>query len=150
MEMNTFIRMIGVAVLPLVSLLSCDDEPVPGPRPAHQTVDVMLQDENGRDLLDQEQPDAYNPDDIQLYFLIDNQEVLMANVPYIGDPSGNGRTTAIVKWNKTDADTIVCEVNPDYLNEIEKIYLNGEFVWDTRTVSPIYKVAGEPEVIIVK
>ena len=127
---------------------------------------------------DQEQPDAYNPDDIQLYFLIDNQEVLMANVPYIGDPSGityhgpegtytpkicsvslflaydkaveNGRTTAIVKWNKTDADTIVCEVNPDYVNEIEKIYLNGEFVWDTRTVSPIYKVAGEPEVIIVK
>lgn len=178
MEMNTFIRMIGVAVLPLVFLLSCDDEPAPGPRPAHQTVDVMLQDENGRDLLDQEQPDAYNPDDIQLYFLIDNQEVLMANVPYIGDPSGityhgpegtyipkicsvslflaydkaveNGRTTAIVKWNKTDADTIVCEVNPDYLNEIEKIYLNGEFVWDTRTVSPIYKVAGEPEVIIVK
>ena len=52
--------------------------------------------------------------------------------------------------HKTDADTIVCEVNPDYLNEIEKIYLNGEFVWDTRTVSPIYKVAGEPEVIIVK
>ena len=29
MEMNTFIRMIGVAVLPLVSLLSCDDEPAP-------------------------------------------------------------------------------------------------------------------------
>ena len=29
MVMNTFIRMIGVAVLPLVSLLSCDDEPAP-------------------------------------------------------------------------------------------------------------------------
>lgn len=62
----------------------------------------------------------------------------------------NNHTTAIVKWNAVEADTVTCEIDPEWNNNIKKIYVNGELKWDEQTVSPIYGEYGVPSIRLVK
>lgn len=158
------------------SLTACDDDEKPIRQP-YTTLSVFVLDEEGNDLLNSQNENAYSLDEIRVYHIIDGQEKLVANpdgvdlllytpenysgtypdsLYYVNlavrnsDLTAGNRCTSIVKWNNTDADTIVCEVNPDYFNEINEVYVNGELMWDTHTVSPIFNVAGTPGIKLIK
>lgn len=42
----------------------------------------------------------------------------------------DNHSTVIVKWNEQEADTVVCEVDPSWYDNIRKVYINGELLWD--------------------
>ncbi len=126
------------------------------------SVDVILIDEDGNDLLDSRIEGAYDPNEIRIYKVVDGEEKLYRqgnlDAPYgVGfadkqewealgedippysyvdllvtfyDIIENNHSTVIVKWNAAEADTITCEVNPDWYNNINKIYVNGELKWE--------------------
>lgn len=155
---------------------SCKEE-IDGPnRPPELKLSVYLLDKDGNDLLNSETVGAYNADEVRIYYVINGEEVLKANPDGVElgfaeagvseeypdsiyflnleiiDPTAivDNRITSILKWNNTEADTIVCVTNPDYFDEILKVYVNGEFKWDEYTPSPIYKDYGNAEICLVK
>lgn len=155
---------------------SCnDDELAPGKlRQPRTALSVVLLNKDGDDLLDPE-TGIYDAEDIKVYYPIDGKEVLRANPDgvylYKGCPNDgiysdsiyyvtlsviddrtlvDNHTTAIVKWNKTEADTVVCEVNPDYFDEPLKVYINGELVWDWSTIFMLWPMGFDAGVCLIK
>lgn len=171
-----------LSLLLFLPLIACsdDDEPTPGVVLQH-SVQVVLTDEEGNDLLDMRNEGSYDPEEIRIYKVINGEEelyvdgsmdapygVIFANkqewvgmegtpdVSYVDllvmlpETIVDNRTTVVVKWNETESDTFVCEIDPEWNNNIRKVYVNGELKWDEHTLSPIYNDYGSPAISLVK
>lgn len=148
---------IELLLLMLLSFLfiSCDKEVDPGKVIIEHMITVALVDKEGNELLNVENENAYDPAKIRIYKVQDGKETLYADgtqdlvfgVNFLGEDVATGHyytnlivvytdiiqdnhSTVIVKWNEQEADTVVCEVDPSWCDNIRKVYINGELLWD--------------------
>lgn len=148
---------IELLLLMLLSFLfiSCDKEVAPGKVIIEHMITVALVDKEGNELLNVENENAYDPAKIRIYKVQDGEETLYADgtqdlvfgVNFLGEDVATGHyytnlivvytdiiqdnhSTVIVKWNEQEADTVVCEVDPSWYDNIRKVYINGELLWD--------------------
>ena len=64
----------------------------------------------------------------------------------------NGQSRIVVKWNEAEQDTIVCDIDPDWCNNIRSVYVNGVCKWTYKDFNPILgpQSIGSPGVRLVK
>ena len=154
---NKIMGKIELLLLMLLSFLfiSCDKEVAPGKVIIEHMITVALVDKEGNELLNVENENAYDPAKIRIYKVQDGKETLYADgtqdlvfgVNFLGEDVATGHyytnlivvytdiiqdnhSTVIVKWNEQEADTVVCEVDPSWYDNIRKVYINGELLWD--------------------
>ena len=154
---NKIMGKIELLLLMLLSFLfiSCDKEVDPGKVIIEHMITVALVDKEGNELLNVENENAYDPAKIRIYKVQDGKETLYADgtqdlvfgVNFLGEDVATGHyytnlivvytdiiqdnhSTVIVKWNEQVADTVVCEVDPSWYDNIRKVYINGELLWD--------------------
>lgn len=154
---NKIMGKIELLLLMLLSFLfiSCDKEVAPGKVIIEHMITVALVDKDGNELLNVENENAYDPAKIRIYKVQDGKETLYADgtqdlvfgVNFLGEDVATGHyytnlivvytdiiqdnhSTVIVKWNEQEADTVVCEVDPSWYDNIRKVYINGELLWD--------------------
>lgn len=146
----------------MLTFASCsknnDDEP------QHQTyidrsVELSLKDQNGEDLLDPNNPNAYKAESIKLYYLIngEKQEVFDENMDYprnflifnneseyrmrifLNDTETETLPNTFVEWNSETTDTLKAEFRraDDYIQVI-KTWFNGELKWNVENEQANY------------
>lgn len=64
----------------------------------------------------------------------------------------NGQSRIVVKWNEAEQDTIVCDIDPDWCNNIRSVYVYGVCKWTYKDFNPILgpQSIGSPGVRLVK
>lgn len=117
-------------------------------------LDFSLVDQNGNDLLNPENANAYLESNIEIYYVNANNEEILVDMPnldyskgffiyqrpnnkyairiFSNDIDDSQITTTLVKWNSTDTDTIKCEIERegDYYIAISKVWYNDVVKWE--------------------
>jgi len=144
-------------LLMICSLISCTSED--SGRSNNYVVKVGFHfnvlNNNGKDLLNEDTPNNLNSNDIRIEHLNKNgnyevfyyehldskygYEIYTDTIPHIFDYGNrpfkefiiNNKTTGIIKWNATERDTIVTEIEETHNTQIAtKVWVNGELKYD--------------------
>lgn len=150
-----------------------DDEPLVG-RPPSSDFYVLMFDQQENNMLDPGYDGPFDLDKVQIYKTKDGKESVQSGIsheyfyidvggkvldsiscanlstsPY--EDYADNLETMIIRWNETETDTIVCEVDPEYYNEVKRIYLNGELAYPKeKTFWTDYIMFDRPFVRIMK
>lgn len=151
-------KKIGYILITIFLSISCsdDEQDCCAQIAGNDTLfEFSLVNQNGEDLLDENVQDSYNTNNIKLYNLIDDDEILINN-PNSDSPNGylifekdglnlirpsfnesNLIVSGIIEWNSNKRDEISLEMiqQSENVKRLIKIKYNGEIVWDEETAT---------------
>lgn len=132
-----------------------EDKRVGGDVSIDKCIYAIVKDKDGNDLFDPSVDGSINPTESRLYAVVNGEEQICYgnndNAPYcvnIGNEKYDGAhfvalylanhpkdgvSEEIIKWNEILTDTIECKL--DINNNIKKVYVNGELVFDQNSTN---------------
>jgi hypothetical protein len=117
-------------------------------------IDLSFKDADGNDLLSGNTSNAYNQENINIYYLINGEEERAYNEKldapkgfsvyeqesqkimrlFPSDHDENLKTTTFIKFNDAETDEVICELrkwgSSNKSVAVTKVWYNGELVWD--------------------
>lgn len=148
---KTMFFSIGLGIF----LVSCSNGTDCCANPDNSTIvgigmEMSVRDENGTDLLDPQNPNAYMEEDIKLFYLIDGEvgEVFYGNLDHprmikifqheneyrigiaLNHNENENPPITYIQWSETDTDTLKAEFRRwDNGIEVRKLWFNNELKW---------------------
>ncbi|WP_146810338.1 hypothetical protein [Empedobacter brevis] len=124
-------------------------------------INIAVKDNDGNDLLNPNNSNALNQNEFQIIYEIDGKQTVV-NDKNLNYPNGffvyphekeyririfpnttknSSNPITYVKWNKTDTDTIRCEINRSGNTEVcKKVWLNNKLVWEAYDTERFFEI----------
>lgn len=124
-------------------------------------INISLKDKDGNDLLSTDSPNSLNQNEFKLYYEINGEQVEVNDeeldyskgffiyqhenefrIRIFPNSQDNSLiTNTYIKWNKTDTDTIRCEIERSNSSEVcKKVWFNDKLVWQAYDTERYFEI----------
>lgn len=124
-------------------------------------INISLKDKDGNDLLSTDSPNSLNQNEFKLYYEINGEQVEVNDeeldyskgffiyqhenefrIRIFPNSQNNSLiTNTYIKWNKTDTDTIRCEIERSNSSEVcKKVWFNDKLVWQAYDTERYFEI----------